>query len=105
MIELKCKNCGGKVERDESQVFVSDNAVIVMAGHGFECQHCGSRFEPGTAHEKVTGDTFNLSGDFRGAQVAIGSNIAQAGRGGVAVVASHGGVAIAGNVKGDVVIQ
>lgn len=85
MVELKCRNCGGVVKRDEAQVFVSESAVIIQAGHGFECQHCGSRFEPGTAHKRA-GDTFNMSGDFRGAQVAIGSNIVQASGGGTAIV-------------------
>lgn len=86
MVQLKCENCGGTVERDEAQVLVTDTSVVVLAGNGFECQHCGTRFEPGTVHEKGQGDTFNLSGDFRGAQVAIGSNIVQAKSGGVAVV-------------------
>jgi len=100
MIELKCKNCGGKVRRDESQVFVSENAVIVLAGHGFECEHCGSRFEPGTTHEKATGSN---------TQIAIGNNIAQASGGGVvavggSVAVGRGGIAIKGSVGGDIIV-
>ena len=94
MVELKCKNCGGTVERDESQVFVSENTVIVLAGHGFGCQYCGSRFEPGAAHEKAGGSS---------TQIAIGRNIAQASGGGVAVVG--GGVAVRGNVGGDIIVR
>lgn len=98
MISLKCENCGGKLKRDESQVIVTNNAIIIRAGCDFECQFCGSKFVAGTEHQPGGG----------GSQIAIGSNIAQASGGGVAVVqgvaAGAGGIAIGGSVRGDIVV-
>jgi YgiT-type zinc finger domain-containing protein len=88
---LKCENCGGVLQKEDSEVFTSGDTVIIKAGYGFECEHCGSRFDPGTEHAVSSGNNITL----------VGSG-AIATHGGVA--ASAGGVAIAGNVGGDIVV-
>lgn len=93
MVKLKCENCGGTLERDKSLVAVTESTVIIRSGCDFVCQYCKSEFAAGTEHPRVGG-----------AQIAIGSNIAQASGGGIAVVAKSGGVAIGGSVKGDIIV-
>jgi hypothetical protein len=47
MIELKCKNCGGKLSTADDDVFVGDDTAIVRHGSTLQCDHCGTEHLPG----------------------------------------------------------
>jgi predicted RNA-binding Zn-ribbon protein involved in translation (DUF1610 family) len=47
LIPLVCTKCGGKLEVEKSQVFESENAVVVLNDHTFSCPHCGIKYLPG----------------------------------------------------------
>mgnify|MGYP003565787439 CR=1 FL=1 len=47
MIELKCKNCGGKLSVADDHIFVGDGAAIVRRDATLRCEHCGAEYLPG----------------------------------------------------------
>ncbi len=72
MIELKCKNCGGKLSVKDDLVFRGDSAVIVRRGSSLRCEHCGAEYSQG--------DELNLAG----AKIQVQQNIGKV-EGGVVI--------------------
>jgi hypothetical protein len=47
LIPLICKQCGGKLEVEQSQVIESGDIVIVLNDQTFNCPHCGVKYLSG----------------------------------------------------------
>lgn len=47
MIELKFRNCGGKLSVQEPKVFVGDGLAVVRRGWTLRCEHCDTEYLPG----------------------------------------------------------
>lgn len=87
-IQLKCPNCGGKLEFTKTQfavnfVSVENDSVAIYLGFdaaadGVKCQYCGSTFARKERFERVGGGTAIATGD--------------------------GSVAISGDVSGSVIV-
>jgi hypothetical protein len=46
-VELKCKNCGGKLSAKDDDVFGGDGMAIVRRDSTLRCDHCGAEYLPG----------------------------------------------------------
>jgi DNA-directed RNA polymerase subunit RPC12/RpoP len=47
MVQLKCKQCGATLEREESTVVKVGDTVIIRKDAGFKCRYCGAEYSPG----------------------------------------------------------
>ncbi len=47
MIELKCKNCGGKLLVADGDVLAANDVAIVRRGSLLRCEHCDTEYSPG----------------------------------------------------------
>lgn len=47
MIELACKNCGGKLSSSADDIFVGNGTAIVRHNATVRCGHCGAQYLPG----------------------------------------------------------
>ena len=47
LIPLICKQCGGRLEVEHSQVIESGDTVIVLNDQTFKCPHCGVQYLSG----------------------------------------------------------
>ena len=84
LIPLICKQCGGKLEVEDTQVSVSGDTVMVLPNHKFECPHCGTRYISGDTNKyapardgSVSIGSLSIGGDVRGNFVignAVGTN-------------------------------
>lgn len=74
LIPLICKQCGGKLEVEPSQVHESGDTLIVLSDQTFTCPQCGTKYVPG---EKVTRaartPSIVIGGDFKGGTIVIGT--------------------------------
>jgi YgiT-type zinc finger domain-containing protein len=61
LIPLICKQCGGKLEVEKSQVFESGNAIVVLNDHMFKCPHCGVEYLPGEEIKHFPSKSTNIS--------------------------------------------
>ena len=57
MIELKCKNCGGKLTADDNKIALESNeaVAIVKSDAKLRCDYCGTEF--------ISGDELSLKRD------------------------------------------
>ncbi len=55
MLELKCKNCGGKLSVADDHIFVGDGAAIVRRDSTLQCEHCGTEYLSGDELSLFTG--------------------------------------------------
>ncbi len=83
MIELKCKNCGGKLSVADDNIFVGDGAAIVRRGSTLRCEHCGTEYLPGdelslsagidiNVHQQI--ETVESGGTVVGVQLNLGKS-------------------------------
>jgi len=77
LIPLICKQCGGKLEVEDTKISVFGESFIVLPNQNFECAHCGTKYMPGETSKYVLAS---------GGGVAIGS------------------LSFGGEVKGNIVI-
>ena len=77
LIPLICKQCGGKLEVEDTKVLVSGDSFIVLNNQQFECPHCGTKY---------VSDDRNTSATVSGGGIAIGN------------------LSFGGDIKGDFVI-
>ena len=61
MIELACKNCGGKLSSSADDIFVGNGTAIVRHNATVRCGHCGAQYLPG--QELVLRDSHEVSKD------------------------------------------
>ena len=66
LIPLICKQCGGKLELEQSQVVESGDTVIVLNDQTFNCPYCGVKYLPGEKIRRYPsisiGSVSNVSG-------------------------------------------
>ena len=77
LIPLICKQCGGKLEVEDTKISLTGESFIVLPNQNFECPHCGTKYSSGETSKYVL-----------------------AGSGGVAV----GSISIGGEVNGRIII-
>lgn len=107
-VQLKCQNCGGKLEVDEVDVKIVGDMAIYRSRNTLTCQSCGTQFmrnddlneDKGTLGNVtiITGDNnsvFNQSGQTVKTQINIGG---KNGRGGVHI--GGGNVVVGGSITG-----
>lgn len=74
LIPLICKQCGGTLEVEKSQVFEAGGTVVVLSDQTFSCPHCGAKYAPGEkidqAGRKVA---ISIKGSVSGSNIVIGS--------------------------------
>jgi transcription elongation factor Elf1 len=77
LIPLICKQCGGKLEVEDTTISLTGESFIVLSNQNFECPHCGTKYSSGETSKYVL-----------------------ASSGGVAV----GGISVGGEIKGKIII-
>lgn len=74
LIPLICKQCGGKLEVEQAQVFESGGTTVVSSSQTFTCPQCGTKYLPGEtvqrAPEKLS---VVINGNFNSGTIVIGS--------------------------------
>lgn len=74
LIPLICKQCGGKLEVEQSQVFESGETVIILSDQTFKCPHCGTKYLPGEQLKRAPGNVaISIGGNANGANIIIGN--------------------------------
>jgi uncharacterized Zn finger protein len=77
LIPLICKQCGGRLEVEQSQVIESGDNVIVFNGQTFKCPHCGVQYLSGEKIRhipRVSVGSISVGGNV-GGQIIIGDGI------------------------------
>ena len=80
LIPLICKQCGGKLELEQSQVIESGDTVIVLNDQTFKCPHCGVKYLPGEKIRRYPsisiGSMSNVSGSINitGGNLIVNNN-------------------------------
>ncbi|MBI5297328.1 MAG: hypothetical protein HY869_17760 [Chloroflexi bacterium] len=74
LIPLICKQCGGKLEVEQSQVFESGDTILVLADQTFTCPHCGTKYLPGEKVKRGPGKVvISIGGSVSGSNIVIGN--------------------------------
>lgn len=108
LVQLKCENCGGVLEIDETKVTMGRRFVIVTASEGFTCKHCGAKYVKdsdlaiykggGIVNSVAGGDIIGGSGNViikPGGDYIIGNKN---------VIATKGSISIGGDIIGDIIL-
>lgn len=77
LIPLICKQCGGKLEIEESRIIKSDDMFIVLNGEIFKCPHCGVNHLQGEKLKQMAPASVGqiyISGSINGGSFVIGNN-------------------------------
>ena len=83
MVELTCKNCGGRLSAADDDVFVGDGTAILQHGSMLQCEHCGTECAPGqelalrasidvTVHQQI--ESVESGGTAIGARIDLGKS-------------------------------
>ena len=74
LIPLICRQCGGKLEVEQSHVYEAGDTVIVLSNQTFNCPHCGTKYLPGEkikhASEQIV---ISIGGESVGSTIIIGN--------------------------------
>lgn len=74
LIPLICKQCGGKLEVEPSQVFESGDTILVLADQTFTCPQCGTKYLPGEKVKRSPGKVvISIGGSVKGSNIVIGN--------------------------------
>ena len=74
LIPLICKQCGGKLEVEQSLVFESGDTVTVLSDQTFTCAQCGTKYLPGEKVKRALGNSsINISGGVNNTNIVIGT--------------------------------
>ncbi len=81
LIPLICKQCGGKLEVEDTKISLLGESFIVLPNQNFECPHCGTKYASDNTGTQVyaTGGSIafgsiNISEDFYG-DIVIGGGV------------------------------
>ncbi len=79
LIPLICKQCGGKLEVEDTKISLLGENFIVLPNQNFECPHCGTEYVADDANKPVYASdggiaigSFKIDGDITG-NIVIGS--------------------------------
>ncbi|SRR6266498_1715900 len=78
LIPLVCKQCGGKLEVEKSQVFESGDIVIVVNDQTFTCPHCGMKYLPGEKIKHAPGisiGAISIGGHATNSTIVVGNGM------------------------------